>query len=623
MDPQKEQRYHAWLTQYYKKAIPGILLLGFFAIIAIVISLLAPWPLKFLADSVFGEVPPPHGLLDLTQPQLLLVVIGAFVGISVFQALFDWVNSYIAVALESNLRNKIQETYFKHMLSLPLNSDTRLDDSDYIFRLSNEGSAVANLALNSSVDIFRSVCNIFSILLILLLIDWEMTMISLLTIPLLFMSVIFFNKRLEKQAVKVEEMSSSIFSHVSESIQHADIVQSFNRQTGQYNKFTDLLQRFKKLSLKGIMLDNKFGFVGTLIIGLATVGIFVVGGNKVFAGELTFGILIVFITYVSQMFGPLEELTGALGARSESHGQAKRFFEVIDDHQHIEDMVSGEVVSGIHGQIDFRGVHFSYKGREILKGVNLHIKPGEKVAFIGPSGAGKSTLLSLLPRFGLQDKGFIYIDGKETSDIRLDSLRDQVAMVSQEPELFSITIGENIGFAKPDAQYPLPEVMAAASNAFASEFINKLPDRYDTIIDGKGDNLSGGQKQRIAIARAMFKRAPILILDEPTSAQDANSESKVLEGISRLMKGKTVLMVTHKHSLLAAMDTIYVVEGGEVRNVKDYGGLDSYERYLQVHELKREPPKKTNTRDKAKPADAPTASVSIPKSTTIIPTSFL
>lgn len=585
MDQNYEVRYKRWLHRQTKRATPSIIVLTFLSLIGIGISLLSPWPIKFLADSVFGEVPPPQILAQYSQMDLLFVVMGALIGLSLFQTVFDWVSSYIDTVLETNFNNRIQEIYFRHVLYLPLNSSSRLDDKDYIFRLNSESDSISNLALGSIVDIVSSLVNVIGILVVLFVIDWEMTAISLLTIPLLLLSVKFFDKRIQQQSIAEEQVSTSVFQHVSESIIHSDVVQSYNRQQGQSSKFSELLRMLKKVDLKGLFLSNEFGLVSSLVIGMAGMAIFLVGGHKVFAGELTFGVLLVFITYVSQVFGPLGELTDSLAERSSSHGQAKRFFEVIDDHKDIEEMDTGQKLSHVHGQIDFKNISFSYKNKPVLKDVNLHIKPGEKVAFIGPSGSGKSTLLSLLPRFGIQDKGFIYIDGHETSQVSLNSLRDQISIVSQEPKLFSITIGENIAFAKPDTQYPLPEIMSAAANAFATEFVDNLPNRYDTVIDSEGANLSGGQKQRIAIARAMFKRAPILLLDEPTSAQDTASEQKVLEGIMRLMEGKTVLMVTHKHSLLSIVDTVYVLENGEVRNVKDYGGLESYERYLQVHEL--------------------------------------
>lgn len=588
-----------------------MILLAFFALVAIGVSLIAPWPLKFLADSVFGEIPPPQFLSEFTQPQLLLVVMVMLVGISIFQVIFGLISSYASTIVETKFRNNIQTKYFHHVLNLPLNSTNRLDDADYIYRY-DEGQAIADLTLDSNIDIFSSLVMIGSVLVILFAIDWEMTALSLLAVPLLLLSVGFFNKRIEKQSKREEEMSSAVFQHIAESIDHADIVQSFNRQGGQYQKLLNLLEKLNKLNLKGLLLSSEFGIAGSIIIGGATIAIFIVGGNKVFAGELTFGVLLVFITYISQLFDPLQNLTNALAARSESHAQAKRFFEVVDDHHDIENINDGKPLERVQGQIDFRNITVDYGNHSVLRNVNLHIKPGEKVGFIGPSGAGKSTLLSLIPRFGLQSKGFVYIDGQETSEVRLADLRNQIALVNQEPELFSITIGENISFARPDEQYPLPDVMAAAANASAADFIDMLPLKYDTKVNNSGDSLSGGQKQRLAIARAMFKKAPILILDEPTSALDTAAESKVLKGITRLMQGKTVMMVTHKHSLLAAMDTVYVVEGGGVRNVKDYGGLDAYERYLNVHELDKPMPTPEDTAMPARPV-SPASGSKMPK----------
>ncbi len=577
-------QYKRWLRSHYKKAWPTIVILLVFSLIAIGFTLASPWPMKFLADSVFGTIPPPALFQNYTQPQLLLVVMAAVVVIGLFEALFNFITDYFSTILAENFERRVEQTFLKHVLSLPLRSSTRLENSDYVYRLNSQGSAIGSLVVGSPVEIISSIVSIVFVLIILISVNVQMTLISLVVVPFLYFSIIYFGKRIEAQSQAVETLNSTIYNHTLESIEQSDVVQSFNSQERQLNKFTRLLLQMKKLNLKGVVLSNAFGFSGNLVVVGSTLTVFIVGGQKVFNGQLSFGILLVFISYVTQLYEPLQQLTSAIAQRRDDHARAKKFFEVINDHSDIENTNTGEVLDKARGQLNFRNVTFRYGDKTVLDGVNLDIKPGEKVGFIGPSGAGKSTLVSLVPRFGIQEKGFVYLDGKDTSTINLKSLREQIAIVSQEPKLFSISIGENIGFARPDEQYPLPEVMGAASAANASEFIDKLPEKYDTMVDNSGDSLSGGQKQRIAVARAMFKRAPILILDEPTSAQDAASENKVLEGINSLMKGKTVLMVTHKHSLLSAMDTIYVVEAGKVKNVKEYGGLDAYERYLKIHE---------------------------------------
>ncbi len=584
MNNENSLRYKAWLRQYYRQSWWRISLLLFLSFILVGIELANPWPIKLMADSVFGSVPPPAFLSDFSPQNLLLLVAASFIVLYLFQSIFGFITEYLGTRFGFQLDQKLKRQYFWHVLHLPLRSDKRLETGDYVYRLNEESGSLPQLALNNTVTIVQSVVTITGVLVLLILLDWQMTLLSLIIVPFLFLSVMFFGNKLERQSEAVEKAYSDIYNHSSESIENTDIVQSFNRQSGQVAKLSRLLKERLRLELKSTVLGGEFAFTNSLLSVISITVIVIMGGMNVFEGTLTFGGLLIFVTYAQQLYDPLQNLSAAIGMRKDAHGRLKRVFEVIDDHADIENTDKGDVLTKVRGQLNFRNITFSYGDKTVLDGVNLDIKPGEKVGFIGPSGAGKTTLVSLVPRFGIQSKGFVYIDGKDTSTVNLKSLREQIAIVSQEPKLFSISIGENIGFARPDEKYPLPEVMGAASAANASEFIDKLPEKYDAMVDNSGDSLSGGQKQRIAVARAMFKKAPILILDEPTSAQDTASEKKVLEGINALMKGKTVLMVTHKHSLLSAMDTIYVIEAGKIKNVKEFGGLDAYERYLKIHE---------------------------------------
>ncbi len=586
MEKEKNLRYKAWLRSYYRGAWLHVSILLVLTLILVGIELANPWPLKLLADSVFGDVPPPGFLAEYSRESLLVLVAFSYIGLYLFGSLFAFINDYLGTRFKMSMDQKLKENFFWHVLHLPVRDPQRLENSDYVYRLNDESNSMPALVFDNFITIVSSTITIGGVLIILLMFDWQMTLLALAIVPFLFLSVVYFGKRLEKQSEIIEEAYSDIYSHTTESIENTDIVQSFNRQQQQVADLGALLKRRLKEELKSTTLNGRFSFTNSLLSILSICVVIVLGGHAVFNGRITFGDLLIFVTYTQAMYDPLQALSEALGARKDNHGRLKRVFEVIYDHADIENTNVGAVMENVQGRISFRKVSFSYKDKVILDNVTLDVRAGEKVGFIGPSGTGKSTMLSLLPRFGLPDSGFIYIDGQEISTLNLKSLREQIAIVSQEPKLFSITIGENIAYAYPDETNPLPDIMRAAVAANASEFIDRLPDKYDTPVNGSGTSLSGGQKQRVAVARAMFKRAPILILDEPTSAQDTSSENKVLDGINHLMHGKTVMMVTHKHSLLSAMDTIYVIEDGKIRNVKEYGGLDSYERYLEIHELK-------------------------------------
>lgn len=583
---EKNLEYRKWLMSYFKRSWWRIAVLVFLSLFSIVALLLNPWPLKLLADSVFGDIAAPSILEPLTGTKELLFIIGGiYIALYFFQGFSDFLYSYVSARFGLRLTAKIKTQFFRHVLHIPLGSSERLQTSDYVYRQNVETNSVAEIILNTTVTIFRSLFSIFGAFAVLMFLDWQMTLISLAVVPFLYLSVWYFGKKLEQRSFSVEETYSDIYNHTAESIDHSAIVQSFNRQKKQValleKKFVEL---FKK-EMKRLVTSNEFSFVNTFLNIFAITVIVVLGGLRVFSGDLSFGDLLIFVTYAGQLYDPLQTLSYSIGSLRESNARIRRVYEVISQDRDIENIESGKILENVKGTIEFKNVSFSFKDKKILKDVSFTVKAGEKVAFIGPSGAGKSTLLNLLSRFSEPDLGFIYLDGQELSKINLESLRNNISLVGQEPELFSLSIAENIAFSNPDEKYPMPLIMGAAKGSFATEFIDKLPEKYNSMVKNSGDNLSGGQKQRIAIARAFFKNSPVLILDEPTSAQDVASETKVLDGINKLMQGKTVLMVTHKHSLLAQVDKIFVVDVGKVIPVEKYGGLDAYERYLNIHEL--------------------------------------
>ena len=583
---EKNLEYRKWLMSYFKRSWWRIAVLVFLSLFSIVALLLNPWPLKLLADSVFGDIAAPSILEPFTGTKELLFIIGGiYIALYFFQGFSDFLYSYVSARFGLRLTAKIKTQFFRHVLHIPLGSSERLQTSDYVYRQNVETNSVAEIILNTTVTIFRSLFSIFGAFAVLMFLDWQMTLISLAVVPFLYLSVWYFGKKLEQRSFSVEETYSDIYNHTAESIDHSAIVQSFNRQKKQValleKKFVEL---FKK-EMKRLVTSNEFSFVNTFLNIFAITVIVVLGGLRVFSGDLSFGDLLIFVTYAGQLYDPLQTLSYSIGSLRESNARIRRVYEVISQDRDIENIESGKILENVKGTIEFKNVSFSFKDKKILKDVSFTVKAGEKVAFIGPSGAGKSTLLNLLSRFSEPDLGFIYLDGQELSKINLESLRNNISLVGQEPELFSLSIAENIAFSNPDEKYPMPLIMGAAKGSFATEFIDKLPEKYNSMVKNSGDNLSGGQKQRIAIARAFFKNSPVLILDEPTSAQDVASETKVLDGINKLMQGKTVLMVTHKHSLLAQVDKIFVVDVGKVIPVEKYGGLDAYERYLNIHEL--------------------------------------
>ena len=586
LDKQKAIAFKKWFYGYIKQSWWRIAVLVVIALTSVGLSLLDPWPLKIVVDSVFGKIPAPGFLARFTGTTKLLYLTGIiYVIIYILQSFLAIINGYLGTRFGFKLDINVKSRVFKHILYLPYKATNRLETGDYIYRENVETGTLSATVLGSFISIFGSIITVIGIFTILFFLYWQLAALILLVLPFMIISMRLFGGKIQAKSKKLEENTSEVYVHVQESVENADVVQAFDRQEGQHQKLVDLLNKKLKTQLSFNLLMGAFGLVTSTVTVCVIVVIFLVGGRGVFDGRLSLGELLIFINYAGLLYTPLGTIASAFAATSQNFASLHRVFEIVHDHANLEDTSVGESLGRAKGEIIFKNVNLSYHNKTVLKDINLSIKPGEKIAFIGPSGAGKSSILDLIIRFVIPDSGFVYIDGREIHSINLDSLRQNIAIVDQEPKLFSISVADNIAFSEqPNEKYPLPGIIGAAHMAYVTEFIDQLPKKYDQLIEQSGGSLSGGQKQRIAIARAIYKEAPILLLDEPTSAQDASSEKHLLDAINGLIKNRTVLMVSHKLSLLSQMDRVYVVEGGSVQDVKNYGGLDAYARYKEVHE---------------------------------------
>lgn len=322
-----------------------------------------------------------------------------------------------------------------------------------------------------------------------------------------------------------------------------------------------------------------------MFVVLGSTSILLIGGREILAGTLSFGELFIFINYMQRLYGPVEGITQAIADIKKRMVSARRIYDVIDDHQELEDTSKGYSIASPQGRIRFVDVSLQYDDKTVLNHINLDIAPGRKVGFIGPSGGGKSSLLKMVTLSIPISSGRVYIDDYDLSQSSLDSIRKNVSIIGQAPQLFSGSILDNVMLGAGDRDVQSSEIEAAMYASNAEEFLVDLPAGVKTYVGEAGSMLSGGQKQRIAIARGLLKKAPIMIMDEPTSALDAASENFIKSKLREITGDSTVLMITHKLSMLTAMDDVYVVEGGAVKNVNEYGGLEKYINYMQQHEM--------------------------------------
>ncbi len=570
--------FAVWLKKYQKRALPAVAIVVVLNVIGASIALLKPWPTKILADSVFGNVVAPGFLEPYTGTSTLILWTSMMtITLFVFGALFGTLTDYLLLKIGYKLNRGVKQESFRHILHLPMYHKERLAKGDYVYRQNVVTSSLSALVLGTTSSIIESIIMIFGVLVIMFIFSVQLTLITIVLIPLLFITMKLIGPRLGGYAQELTETSSDISALIVESIDNTETVQSFTLEE-------KLLKKAVALWDKGYGLTNKLLLWGDVLTG--TNGLFVVvgtaavmyfGGVAALEGTMTLGELLIFMTYMSYLLGPVENLIEQVTSRNQKKIDVNRIYEVMTDHEGVEDLRSGQLLpANIKGGIELRNVSYSYDGKPVFQGLNLTIPAGQKIGIIGPSGGGKSTILKLIPLFIEPEEGGVFIDGIDTQSVSLNDLRQKIAWVAQSPQLFNGTILENIYDGDITRELSQEEIRDAVVVSNVSEFVTKIPLALATPVGESGTNLSGGQRQRVSIARALVKESPIICLDEPTAALDAKSENYIKDSLAQMVQGKTVLMVTHRKALLTLMDTVFVLDDGILTDVKELGGLNHY-----------------------------------------------
>ncbi|HET6982295.1 MAG TPA: ABC transporter ATP-binding protein, partial [Myxococcaceae bacterium] len=381
--------------------------------------------------------------------------------------------------------------------------------------------------------------------------------------PLLLLAIGRLNRRINAAAGEMRERESEVFGVVQRAMQAMRVIQAFTREDEEHRRFMSASERSLDAGLRLYTLQTFYSGIVNLVIALGTAAVVWVGARHVLDGTLTVGSLVVFITYLASLYGPINNMFQVYGLAQSARVGVQRVLDVMDVERDLADGPRSFPPEGARGEVVWEGVDFQYApGVPILRGVDLRVAPGQRVAVVGPTGAGKSTLLSLLPRFYDPTRGRLLVDGVDARDYKLQSLRRQVAMVLQPPLLFPVTIRENIAFGRPEAR--LEEIVEAAKAARIHDMVLRLPAGYDTVVGEHGVTLSEGEKQRLTIARAMLRDSPILILDEPTSALDPETERLIIEALERLQAGRTTFIIAHRLSTVRMADLVVVIKDGQV-----------------------------------------------------------
>jgi ATP-binding cassette, subfamily B, bacterial len=567
--------------QFFRPDSGRVALVLLLSMASIAGNVLKPWPVALIVDTVLQDKPMPTWLFVWAAPsdkaRLILTLTLVLLVIHTTQGVLSAAQNFVAIQVGLRGLRRVRSEIFACLqrLSLRFHQSTRV--GDLVFRAAWDTYSFQTLFQQGVVTFVNAFFSLLLMVAVMYRVNARLTWVALATVPFVILVIRVFGARMRDRGAAAQQADSQVTSLVQQNISALPLVQSYTREEDeqkQFDQHATIAQR-RRLSQHGWELIYWLGI--SLVFAAGTSAIVWLGSHEVLAQpqRLTVGGLVVFLTYLGQMYEPLNQLSHVGATTATAVAATQRVFEVLDTPEEVRDAPNARRVQGpkskvqspnalvAAGRLSFEQVSFAYeKDREVLHGLSFELKPGESCAVIGPSGAGKSTLMNLVPRFFDPNAGAIKLDGADMRELRLKDLREQIAVVLQEPILLPTTIAENIAYGKAGAS--MSEIEAAARAANAHEFILKLSQQYQTSVGDGATRLSVGERQRINIARAFLKDAPILLLDEPTSALDTDSETKVVESIFELMRGRTTLMVAHRLSTIRRVDKVLVLEGGRV-----------------------------------------------------------
>jgi ATP-binding cassette, subfamily B, bacterial len=555
-----------------------------------VAALLQPWPLKLVIDSVLGDTPPPAVLLPPSRTALLAVLVVAMVALQLLVGALAMLGTNFVIRAALRMVFRLRCTVFEHLqkLSLAFHDTTKVGDS--LYRVAWDTYAVQTLLNNAIVPATTATLTLIGIAVVMALRDWRVTVAALAIAVPLVMLIRRLDQPMTRYSLRVHERESDVSSRVQETLTAIRAVQAFARESFERERFERQAAASLHANLHLTLLQTGSQMVVSVLMAVGTAAVIWLAGRRALEGVLTPGDVVLLAAYLVMLYKPLETLAYTAVAVQGAAAGARRVLALLDVQPDVTDAADATPLPGrAAGRLAFERVTFAYgSGAPALHDVSLEVAPGEVVAIVGASGAGKSTLASLVVRFYDPQAGRITLDGHDLRALTLRSLRENVALVLQDPIVFGASLRENIAYGRPDAT--AEDVERAARAANAHEFIAALTEGYDTVVGERGVTLSGGQRQRVSIARAFVKDAPVLILDEPTSALDAENERAILDALARLMTGRTTLIIAHRLSTIRHADRIVVFQDGAVVEQGTHGALlERGSVYAHLHALQTAP----------------------------------
>lgn len=546
----------------------GLLLL--LNLIGIPLALLQPLPLKLAVDSVIGSQPPPAWMsavlpVDWGDPRAGIFAVSGFVVlIALVTKCHQMTTALLYTIVGERLVIGFRERLFRHCLRLSLTYHDSNGSADSIYRIQTDAAAIQSLVTESVVPLIHALVMLCSMLYVTAHVNLRLAMVGLAVCPPLILLTVVYRPRLRRQWREVKEIESRAQSIVQEVLGSVRVVKAFCREDDEAARFRAQFGRSSAARIRAMMQEHSYSLLTGMTVAAGTAAVLLVGLSEVQSGALALGSLLLVMAYLKQLYDPLHTIGRQLTTRQKALASAERAFMLLDEFPEVPERPDALPLERAAGRVTFRDVSFAYPdGPRVLSGVTIDVPPGTLVGIAGPSGSGKTTLMKLLTRFYDPSEGQLLLDGVDLRDYKLADLRRQFSVVLQEPVLFSSTIGENIAYGRPGASEA--EIREAMRAAGVRDLIDALPDGHNTVVGERGMRLSGGERQRLSLARAFLKDAPILVLDEPTSAVDVRTEQEIMASMEQLMRGRTTFMIAHRLGTLRRCGMVLRVECGGVR----------------------------------------------------------
>jgi subfamily B ATP-binding cassette protein MsbA len=597
LDPEsKKKRF--WKIGSLLRPHRGTVAVAFFAALGEgAADLLSPWPLKVVIDAVVKPRPLPQwvdwAISRFGNPSnrlgTALFAAWAALGIAIAGAIFAYWQKRSITTVAQWVMHDLRKTLYSHIQRMSLAFHEHTQTGDLISRLTSDIDSIQSYIATGLLDSLTDVVTLIGMVVVMFWLDWRFTLIALSVAPVLFFVAFRYTHLVKQSSRQVRKKEGEIVSTLQEVLTSIRVVKAFGAEEYEQQRLEERSLESVEAGLRARGLKARLTPMVEVIVACGTSLVLWYGARAVLNGTLSAGSLVLFISYLGKMYKPMQDLSKIADTYSKAAVGYERIQEVLDSRSDVRDRPHSRPAPRFRGMIDLADVTFSYEpDQPVLKNLNLHIEAGMRAAIVGPTGSGKTTIIGLIPRFYDPISGAVKIDGLDVRVFRQKSLREQISFVLQDTLLFNAPLWHNIAYGKPDA--PRPEILRAAKLANADEFIEKMPEGYDTMVGERGETLSGGQRQRIAIARAIIRNTPVLILDEPTSGLDAASERLVVEALERLMHGRTSIVVAHRLSTIRNADAIFVLDHGQIVETGTHDALvEKGGLYAELSRLQLEP----------------------------------